>query len=71
LFGWLLALLGELGGLLRPHASTLSLIEDQAGGAGKLVRGSVNTVVEPDLIISIWLNSLGQDDKLKILKLRI
>jgi hypothetical protein len=52
LFSWFFALLGELGGLLRPHTSALGLVEDKTGGAGKLVRGSVNAVVEPDTNIS-------------------
>ena len=46
----LLALLGELRGLLLPDASALGLVEDQSGGARQLVGSAVDAVVEPELI---------------------
>ena len=44
----LLTFLGKLGSLFLPDTSALGLVEDQAGGTGKLVGGAVDAIVEPD-----------------------
>lgn len=35
------------GGLFGPYASALGLVENKASSAGKLVRFSIDTVIEP------------------------